>query len=145
VISRRRRFVLLAFAAAALLPGSASASPHIRFRIQDDAWLQAGPCSGRGARYRLQLLGSRRFSPRRLAEPLRLVKELAISLLAALAFYVAGRHGAGIALAALSREIAQAPSLGRRVGYVAQFTRFAGKFTDRSDSVKSAGNPGRRE
>lgn len=38
----------------------------------------------------------------RLAEPLRLVQELAISLLAALAFYVAGRPAAGIALAVLS-------------------------------------------
>lgn len=38
----------------------------------------------------------------RLAEPLRLMQELTVSLLAALSFYVAGQRGAGIALAALS-------------------------------------------
>jgi hypothetical protein len=38
----------------------------------------------------------------RLAEPARLIQELAVSGLAALAWYAAGRHGAGIALAALS-------------------------------------------
>jgi hypothetical protein len=38
----------------------------------------------------------------RFAEPLRLVQELVISLLAALAWYAAGRHMLGIALAALS-------------------------------------------
>lgn len=38
----------------------------------------------------------------RLAEPLRLVQELVISGLAAGAWYAAGRHGLGIALAALS-------------------------------------------
>jgi hypothetical protein len=38
----------------------------------------------------------------RFAEPLRLVQELAISGLAAAAWYAAGRHVAGVALAALS-------------------------------------------
>ncbi len=38
----------------------------------------------------------------RLAEPLRLTQELGVSLLAAVAFYLAGRHSAGIALATLS-------------------------------------------
>jgi Protein of unknown function (DUF2568) len=38
----------------------------------------------------------------RLAEPLRLAEELVISGLAAAAWYAAGRHGLGIALAALS-------------------------------------------
>jgi hypothetical protein len=38
----------------------------------------------------------------RFGEPLRLAQELAVSLLAALALYATGRHGAGIALAALS-------------------------------------------
>ncbi len=38
----------------------------------------------------------------RLAEPLRLVQELGVSLLAAAAWYVAGRRDAGIALAVLS-------------------------------------------
>ena len=39
---RMRRVALLVFVATALLPGSALASPHIRFGIQDDAWLQTG-------------------------------------------------------------------------------------------------------
>jgi hypothetical protein len=38
----------------------------------------------------------------RLAEPLRLVQELTVSLLAALAWYSTGRHGLGIALGGLS-------------------------------------------
>jgi Protein of unknown function (DUF2568) len=38
----------------------------------------------------------------RLAEPLRLVQELVISGLAALAWYAAGHHAAGIALGGLS-------------------------------------------
>jgi hypothetical protein len=45
---RMRRFVLLALAAATLIvPESALASPHIRFGIQDDAWLQSGSLDGR--------------------------------------------------------------------------------------------------
>jgi hypothetical protein len=39
---------------------------------------------------------------RRLAEPLRLVQELAVSGLAALGLYAAGREVLGVALAALS-------------------------------------------
>ena len=38
----------------------------------------------------------------RLAEPLRLLQELAVSGLAAAALYAAGRHGLGVGLAALS-------------------------------------------
>ena len=38
----------------------------------------------------------------RLAEPLRLIEELVISGLAAVAWYASGRHGLGIALAGLS-------------------------------------------
>ena len=38
----------------------------------------------------------------RLAEPLRLVQELVVSGLAAVALYAAGRHAAAVALAALS-------------------------------------------
>jgi hypothetical protein len=38
----------------------------------------------------------------RLAEPLRLLQELAVSGLAAAAWYAAGRHGLGIALGVLS-------------------------------------------
>jgi hypothetical protein len=45
---RMRRFALLALAAATLIvPESALASPHIRFGIQDDAWLQSGSLDGR--------------------------------------------------------------------------------------------------
>jgi hypothetical protein len=43
-----RRVALLALAAATLIvPGSALASPQIRFGIQDDAWLQSGSLDGR--------------------------------------------------------------------------------------------------
>jgi hypothetical protein len=38
-----RRVVVLALLAAAVLAPGASASPYVRYGIQDDAWLQWGP------------------------------------------------------------------------------------------------------
>ena len=41
----RRLLLLAAFAAALLVPATASASPYVRYGVQDDAWLEYGPGS----------------------------------------------------------------------------------------------------
>ena len=41
----RRLLILAALAAALLVPASASASPYVRYGVQDDAWLEYGPGS----------------------------------------------------------------------------------------------------
>src|SRR5947207_7909188 len=61
-----RRLVLLMLVALFALPGAASASPYVRYGIQDDAWLQFGPGTLEQRLGRLSAIGVRlvRFSVR---------------------------------------------------------------------------------